>query len=108
MFRLREQGAVCSYNTPPLLRRVHSTGLSMVPFVLSVTWMARALLGNGPVNTPQPNTRKATVEDVSRGVILLLIARQQRANEDAGLFMCGLPYATVGLSFLCVVRAEPT
>jgi hypothetical protein len=32
--------------------------------ILVVTWMARALLGNGPVNTPRPNTHKATMEDV--------------------------------------------
>jgi hypothetical protein len=31
-----------------------------------VTRMARALLGNGPVNTPRPNTHKATMEDVSQ------------------------------------------
>jgi hypothetical protein len=28
-----------------------------------VTWMARTLLGNGPVNTPRPNTRKAVIEE---------------------------------------------
>jgi hypothetical protein len=27
--------------------------------------MARALLGNGSVNTPRPNTHRATKEDVS-------------------------------------------
>jgi hypothetical protein len=27
-----------------------------------VTWKARALLGNGPVKTPRPNTHKATIE----------------------------------------------
>jgi hypothetical protein len=27
----------------------------------TVTWMARALLGKGPVNTPRPNTHKATI-----------------------------------------------
>jgi hypothetical protein len=26
-----------------------------------VMWMARALLGNGPVNTPRPNTHKVTI-----------------------------------------------
>jgi hypothetical protein len=46
--------------------------------------MARALLGNGPVNTPQPNTRKATMEDMSQVEMLLRVARQQRTNEDAG------------------------
>jgi hypothetical protein len=29
----------------------------------NVTWMARALLGDGPVNTPLPNTRKTTIEN---------------------------------------------
>jgi hypothetical protein len=48
-----------------------------------VTWMARALLGNGPVNTPRPNTHKETMEDVSQGGMLLRFAGQQRANEDA-------------------------
>jgi hypothetical protein len=28
-----------------------------------VTCMARPLLGNGPVNTPRPNTHKATIEE---------------------------------------------
>jgi hypothetical protein len=28
-----------------------------------VTWIARALLGNGLVNTPRPNTHKVTIED---------------------------------------------
>jgi hypothetical protein len=46
--------------------------------------MARALVGNGPVNTPRSNTRKATMEDVSQGGMLLWVARQQRTNEDAG------------------------
>jgi hypothetical protein len=32
--------------------------------VRNVMWMAKALLGNGPVNTPRPNTHKATMEDV--------------------------------------------
>jgi hypothetical protein len=35
-------------------------------FLNTVTWMARALLGNGPLNTPRPNTHKATMEDVSQ------------------------------------------
>jgi hypothetical protein len=46
--------------------------------------MARALLGNGQVNTPRPNTHKTTMEDVSQGGMLLLFARQQRTNEDSG------------------------
>jgi hypothetical protein len=32
-----------------------------------VTWMARALLRNGPINTPRPNTHKATIKDVPQG-----------------------------------------
>jgi hypothetical protein len=43
--------------------------------------MARALLGNGPVNTPPPNTHKATMEE--EGGLLLRGAREQRTNEDA-------------------------
>jgi hypothetical protein len=46
--------------------------------------MARALLGNGPVNTLRPNTHKATTENVSQGKMLLRAARQQRTSEDAG------------------------
>jgi hypothetical protein len=72
--------------------------------------MARALLGNGPVNTPQLNTRKATVEDVSQGGMLLRFARQQRTNEEVNhvtCFLCDLPYPAIELGFLCVVRAEP-
>jgi hypothetical protein len=53
-------------------------------YVCIVTWMAKALLGNGVINTPRPNTRKATLEDVSQGGIILRVARQQRFNEDAG------------------------
>jgi hypothetical protein len=30
----------------------------------SVTWMAKALLDNGAVNTPRQNTHKATMDDV--------------------------------------------
>jgi hypothetical protein len=48
-----------------------------------VTWMSRVSLGNGPVNTPRPNTHKATMEDMSQGGMLLRIDRQQRTNEDA-------------------------
>jgi hypothetical protein len=31
-----------------------------------LTWMARALLGNGPVNTARSNTHMAAMEDVSQ------------------------------------------
>jgi hypothetical protein len=46
--------------------------------------MAIALLGNGPVNTPRPNTHKETMEDVSQGDMILRVDRQQRTNEDTG------------------------
>jgi hypothetical protein len=49
-----------------------------------ITWMARTLLGNGPVNTPRPNTHKATMEEVSQEGMLLCVARQQGTNEEAG------------------------
>jgi hypothetical protein len=49
-----------------------------------VTWIARTLLGNGPVNTPRPNTRKATMEDGSQGGMLLRVVKQQRTDEGAG------------------------
>jgi hypothetical protein len=45
--------------------------------------MARALLGNGPVNTPSPNTQRNNGRRLSGG-ILLRVASQQRTNEDAG------------------------
>jgi hypothetical protein len=46
--------------------------------------MSRALLGKRLVNTPWPNTHKATMEEVSQGGMLLRVARQQRTSEDAG------------------------
>jgi hypothetical protein len=38
--------------------------------------MATALLGNGPVNTPRPNTHNATIEDESQAGMLLRVAGQ--------------------------------
>jgi hypothetical protein len=51
------------------------------------------------------------MEDVSQGGMLLHVARQQRTNEELArnhvtCFLCGLPYATIELGFLCVVHAE--
>jgi hypothetical protein len=75
------------------------------------TWMARALLGSGPVNTPRPNTHKATMEDVSveECYCALLGNRapmKMLARNHVTWSLCGLPQATLELCFLFVVRAE--
>jgi hypothetical protein len=44
--------------------------------------MARALLGNRPVNT-RLSTHKTTMEDMSQGGMLFRVARQQRNDENA-------------------------
>jgi hypothetical protein len=67
--------------------------------------MARALLGNGPVNTPLPDTHKATMEDVSQGRNVIAPMKTLAKNHMI-CSLCGLPYATRELGFLCVVRAE--
>jgi hypothetical protein len=76
-----------------------------------VTWMARALLGSGPVNTLQPNTHKATMEDVSVEECYCTLLGNSApmktlARNHVTCSLCGLPYATTELHFLCVVGAE--
>jgi hypothetical protein len=56
----------------------------VLAFYVIVTWMARALLSKELVNTPRPNTHKATMGDVSKGLRLLRFARQQRTNKYIG------------------------
>jgi hypothetical protein len=73
--------------------------------------MVRALLGNGPVNTSRPNTYKATLEDVSveEGYCALLgnsAPMKTLARNHVTSSLCGFPYATLELCFLCVVRAK--
>jgi hypothetical protein len=65
--------------------------------------MAKALLGNGPVNTPRPNTHKSTMEDVLLGSSAPM---KTLARNHVTCFLCGLPYATTELGCLCVVRAD--
>jgi hypothetical protein len=62
----------------------HSCDPQLRQMKYNITWMARALLGNGPVNTPRPNTYKAAMEDVSQEGMLLHIVRQKCTNEEAG------------------------
>jgi hypothetical protein len=74
-----------------------------------VTWMARSLLGNGLINTPRPNIHKATMEDVVECYCALLgnsAPMKTLARNQVICSLCGLPYATIELGFLCVVRAE--
>jgi hypothetical protein len=73
-----------------------------------VTYLLKAFLGNGSINTV--NVQQWNICLSER--MLLRVARQQRTNEDAGkesrdlFYVCVLPYATIELCFLCVVRAE--
>jgi hypothetical protein len=74
-------------------------------------WMARVLLRNRPV-TPhhQIHTRQQWKMCLSGGM-LLHAAGQQRINEALARnhitsSLCGLPFATIELRFLCMVRAE--
>jgi hypothetical protein len=73
--------------------------------------MARALLVNGPVNNPrdQIHTRQQWKMHLSGGM-LFGVARQERANEDAGKgsreFFSVWSYATIELGILFVVRVE--
>jgi hypothetical protein len=52
----------CILKTCPAIKTslLWSFSLHLVRYI--VTWMARALLGNGPENTPRLNTHKATKE----------------------------------------------
>jgi hypothetical protein len=69
--------------------------------------MGRALLGNGPVNTPRPNTHKATMEDCLReecycALLVNSAPIKTMAKNHVTCFLRGLPYTTIELGFLCV------
>jgi hypothetical protein len=67
--------------------------------------MRRALLGNGSVNTPRPNTHKATIEECYCA-LLGNSAPMALGRNHVTCSLCGFPYARIELCFLCVVRAE--
>jgi hypothetical protein len=60
----------CAISLTAVLKIIGSKIINFAHYYIiainNVTWMARALLGNGPVNTPRPNTHKETMEDVSQ------------------------------------------
>jgi hypothetical protein len=75
--------------------------------------MTTALLGNGP-NTPRTNTYhtrehwKMSLREESYCALLGNSAPVKTlAMNHVTYFLCGLPYATIVLDFLSVVRAEP-
>jgi NAD-dependent dihydropyrimidine dehydrogenase PreA subunit len=73
--------------------------------------MARALLGNGPVNTAteytQGNSGRCISVEKCYCVLLGNSAPMKTvARNHVTCSLCGLFYATIELGFLCVIRAE--
>jgi hypothetical protein len=73
--------------------------------------MARALLGNGPVNTPRPNTqgnsgRCISVEECYCSLLGNSAPMKTLARNHVTFSLCGLSFATIELGFLCVVLSE--
>jgi fluoride ion exporter CrcB/FEX len=61
-------------------------------------WMARALLGNNG---------RCLMEECYCTLLGNREPIKTLARNHVTCFLCGLPYATIELCFLCVVRAEP-
>jgi hypothetical protein len=76
--------------------------------IRKTTWMGRTLLGNGAVNTSRPitHTRKqwkmSLREDWNCALLGNSAPMKTVARNHVTCFLCGLPYATIELGFLCV------
>jgi hypothetical protein len=73
--------------------------------------MARALLGNGPVNTATEyiqgnNGRCVSVDECYCALIGNSAPMKTMSRDHVTCSLFGLPYATTELYFLCVVCAE--
>jgi hypothetical protein len=98
---------VCPDVFPHNKRRYYRNNIELIKFEYTVTCMARALLANGPVNTPRPNTEKATTEDASqwKECYFALIGNSEPmktlARNHVTFSLSGLLYATVELRGPC-------
>jgi hypothetical protein len=73
----------------------------------TVTDLIKAFLGNGSVNTVNVQQWKsASVEECYCALLGNSATMKTLAGNHVTCSLCGLPYATIELCFLCVVRAE--